>query len=101
MHLLPADFEFYKIDAGPVSEAECPALAARAVNVAEGISSSPATPVEGKRSGVGDRVVFIFTSGTTGLPKAVPLKGGDSIESRKSSWTYAPRWSQKFPTKSS
>ena len=74
LHLLPADFEFYKIDAAPVSAAECPALAARAVSVAEGISAAPATPVQGKRAGVGDFVVFIFTSGTTGLPKAVPLK---------------------------
>ena len=73
MDELPADFEFYKVDASPVSPG-LPRLSARAVHVAEGIDAASAAPVEGKRSGYGDRVVFIFTSGTTGLPKAVPLK---------------------------
>ena len=73
MDRLPADFQFYKIDSTPVSP-DFPLLSSRTVNVSEGIAASPATPVEGKRSGYGDHVVFIFTSGTTGLPKAVPLK---------------------------
>ena len=73
MDELPADFEFYKIDPATVSP-DFPRLSSRTVNVVEGISRCPTTPVEGKRSGVSDFVVFIFTSGTTGLPKAVPLK---------------------------
>ena len=83
MDELPADFEFYKIDGAPVSP-DFPRLSSRALDVAEGIAASSAAPVGGeKRSGYGDRVVFIFTSGTTGLPKAVPLKGPFTLNIRR------------------
>ncbi len=71
---LDADVRFYKLDPEPVDEARYPELSARTTLASEGIASASASPVEGKRAGLDDTAVYIFTSGTTGLPKAVPLK---------------------------
>jgi acyl-coenzyme A synthetase/AMP-(fatty) acid ligase len=65
------------VDHEPVSS-KFPELAARTVHVNEGIAATSASPIEEKCAGLNDTLMYIFTSGTTGLPKPVPLKNSRS-----------------------
>ena len=70
---LPADFKFYKLDASPV-HADHDVLKAKTVHVTPRIAAQEKVKLEGFKSQLSDPLMYVFTSGTTGLPKAATIK---------------------------
>ena len=70
---MPEDYQYYKWDQTPV-DPKYADLASKTILVPDLLKKEPETRIQGKRSGLADCLMYVFTSGTTGLPKAVPLK---------------------------
>ena len=70
---LPADFKFYKLDASPV-HTDHDVLEAKTVHVTPKIEAQEKVKLEGFKSQLSDPLMYVFTSGTTGLPKAATIK---------------------------
>ena len=70
---MPGEFKFYKVDKTPVSE-KYPNLKKKAVLISDEIfRQSKDKPMENPAS-LNDPLMYVFTSGTTGLPKAATIK---------------------------
>lgn len=70
---LPSDFKYFKVDPEPVSE-KFPNLKKRATLVSELIKKQSTEKPMDRPATLNDPIMYVFTSGTTGLPKAATIK---------------------------
>ena len=72
--MVPKDFAFYKLDSDPVQD-KSSSLASRTIYLANEMSRQPDYKLEGTCTlGLNDKLMYVYTSGTTGLPKAACIK---------------------------